>query len=209
MRTIYFSKEISLALIIIVSLFINSPLGMAEAINLSPPPVEKVKPSKRKLKRENKIAQRKFKKQIKRWKKQLRKHPEQTQDIVLFFIVGLLLLWLIVVAGAIMFGLGQSVVALWFAGMLLMGIGNVAASVLSAILIGKVGGEGVVSNFTAGAIFIFLVLLIVTDLAAGLAFLIWGLLAGLSMVWIIGLILLVLMLVALIIFILSINGMLE
>jgi len=194
-------------ILLVMTLFLThtSSRGGGVSVSLAPPPVEKNKQLTKQQKRNAKKLHRKQKRQWRKWNRKLKKAKKQNMDGTSLFITLLLLIWLILLAGVIMFGLGWSIVPLWMSAIIMMGTSNVAGLILGFFAIGNTGGEGSVSNATTAAHLLFLLLLLVTNFVGGLVFVLMGALSMTPLVWIVGIALLVMMLIALVAFIMGIS----
>lgn len=163
---------------LLLASFLYTPILHATSVSYSPP-VEKVKPPVKKKQKE------------KRLKKQ-QKSPNKTQNLLGALIIGTMVLAILNIVGAFLFGFGIYILPILFTGLVMMGISNLVGLILSILLVAlpKKLSQGSVATISSGAIFIFLLVLFASDIIIGITFLIWGLIMLLPFAWILGLALL-------------------
>jgi len=198
------ASNIKICFFVFLLVFINIPLGHSNRIYTPPlskhvgnaPPVEKVKPpaEKKKKKKKKRVRRSSIKKHLSK-KKDRKKIKSESNFIEMFFAVFGLLIAMLIIVGAFIFGFGIQITAAWITGIVLMGIANFFDAL---IMIGfSINGfdSSYAETFFWG-IFLF-------DFVIGLTFLIWGALVAGPVAWIMGIILLGLALLFLAIFIFS------
>ena len=185
------SKSLIVVFFCLFCTFLSLPLGHAEVVYNTPPPVEKAKPIEKKSKKSNRAKRKKkFRK-----KQQAPKHPQKTKSIGGLLAALTIIFMALLIIGAFLFGFGIYLFPLWLIGLIFVGVSNLGILVLALSALGiEEGGWDV-----AGPLIIIMVFMPILDFIIGLSFLIYGLVIAVSMAWILGLILLGLVLIAILV----------
>lgn len=157
-------------------------------------PVERLRPPEKKAKKKQKRLQ-----------KNKKITSDKAQEFNIFTLLVIIFL-VVFVTGAFLFGFGIYILPMLIVGLVLMGISNIIALLLSSFMtFGMDNVSGVGGAVLGMAAFIFAILTGALDFIIGLVFLIWGLLLAIPIAWIVGIILLALFLILLLFCILAIK----
>lgn len=157
-------------------------------------PVERVRPPEKKAKKKQKRLQ-----------KNKKIASDKAQEFNVFTFLAIVFL-VVFVTGAFLFGFGIYILPMLIVGLVLMGLSNIIALLLSLFMtVGMDNVSGVGGAVLGMAAFIFAAITGALDFIIGLVFLILGLVLATPIAWIVGVILLALFLILLLFCILAIT----